>query len=250
MRVLYKFCAKKIRKIIRSIYWLYRLSKSNLGKNVDINFPFKIEGTGELITKDNVRFDDHVHFGLAMESKFEIGENSNFERFSKVIINKGFSVTVGNDFLLGEYSKLFVHSNWVIGNDVKIQCSCSIFSREDKGQGVLTVGDGSRIGDFTIIDLVNDVTIENEVAIGPNCTLYTHDHIYSDISVPAWKGGLKSEPIIIKPKAWVGSNVTILPGVTIGEHAVVAAGAIVTKDVAAYTIVGGIPAKQISKIDI
>lgn len=55
-------------------------------------------------------------------------------------------------------------------------------------------------------------------------------------------------PIVIKRRAWVGANATITPGVTIGENAIVAAGAVVTKDVAANTIVGGIPARVIERI--
>ena len=57
------------------------------------------------------------------------------------------------------------------------------------------------------------------------------------------------KPIIIEDKAWLGSNVTVLPGVRIGEGAVVAAGAVVTKDVASNTVVAGVPAKFIKKID-
>ena len=59
---------------------------------------------------------------------------------------------------------------------------------------------------------------------------------------------MEFRPIHIENKVWLGANVTILPGVTIGEGAIVAAGAVVTKDVAARTIVGGIPAKVIKKI--
>ena len=59
---------------------------------------------------------------------------------------------------------------------------------------------------------------------------------------------MEFRPIRIENKVWLGANVTILPGVTIGEGAIVAAGAVVTKDVAARTIVGGVPAKVIKKI--
>ena len=56
-------------------------------------------------------------------------------------------------------------------------------------------------------------------------------------------------PIVLGKKVWVGSNATILQGVTIGDNAVIAAGAVVTKDVPANTIVGGVPARVIKRID-
>ena len=59
---------------------------------------------------------------------------------------------------------------------------------------------------------------------------------------------LYPKPITIKDNVWIGANVTILPGVTIGENAIIAAGAVVNKDVAANTIVGGVPAKYIKSI--
>ncbi len=65
---------------------------------------------------------------------------------------------------------------------------------------------------------------------------------------PAERRHLDLAPIVIKRRAWVGANATITPGVTIGENAIVAAGAVVTKDVAANTIVGGIPARVIGRI--
>jgi acetyltransferase-like isoleucine patch superfamily enzyme len=65
---------------------------------------------------------------------------------------------------------------------------------------------------------------------------------------PAEIDSLLLNPVIIKRNAWIGAAATILPGVTIGENAVVAAGAVVTKDVAPNTIVGGVPAKFIKSI--
>ena len=66
---------------------------------------------------------------------------------------------------------------------------------------------------------------------------------------PEKRGNLKPAPIIIGKNVWIGANVTVLPGVTIGDGAIIAAGAVVTKDVAANTIVGGVPAKLIKAID-
>jgi acetyltransferase-like isoleucine patch superfamily enzyme len=89
------------------------------------------------------------------------------------------------------------------------------------------------------------ITIEDEVLIGPKVNLITENHPVS----PNERRALITKPIIIKRKAWIGAGATILPGVTIGENAIVAAGAVVSKDVPNNTIVGGIPAKIIKKIE-
>ncbi len=88
------------------------------------------------------------------------------------------------------------------------------------------------------------ITIEDEVLIGPRVNLVTENHPLA----PADRRALLTKPIVVKRKAWIGAAATILPGVTIGENAVVAAGAVVTTDVPANTIVGGIPAKFIKSI--
>ncbi|HWW38520.1 DapH/DapD/GlmU-related protein, partial [Pedobacter sp.] len=66
---------------------------------------------------------------------------------------------------------------------------------------------------------------------------------------PESRGSLMVGRIHIKKNAWIGANVTILPGVTVGENAIIAAGAVVSKDVSDNTVVGGIPAKVIKIID-
>ena len=65
---------------------------------------------------------------------------------------------------------------------------------------------------------------------------------------PARRSGMSARPVHIGKNVWIGANATILPGVTIGDGAIVAAGAVVTKDVAANTIVGGVPAKFIKDV--
>ena len=88
------------------------------------------------------------------------------------------------------------------------------------------------------------ITIEDNVLIGPKVSFITESHPLD----PEQRKGLIGKPIHIKKNAWIGANATILPGVTIGENAIVAAGAVVSKDVPDNTIVGGIPAKFIKNV--
>jgi len=90
------------------------------------------------------------------------------------------------------------------------------------------------------------IYIGDNTLIGHNVVLATINH---DLS-PANRGINLPRPIRIGNNVWIGANATILPGVTIGDNAVIAAGAVVTKDVAANTVVGGVPAKVIRKIDL
>jgi acetyltransferase-like isoleucine patch superfamily enzyme len=89
------------------------------------------------------------------------------------------------------------------------------------------------------------IYIGDDVLIGHNACLLTINHDFD----PDSRADMHPAPIHIENKAWLGSNVTVLPGVTIGEGAIVAAGAVVTKDVEAGTIVGGVPAKFIKNVD-
>ena len=88
------------------------------------------------------------------------------------------------------------------------------------------------------------ITIEDDVQIGPRVNLVTENHPVE----PSRRKDLDLKSILIKRNAWIGAGATILPGVTIGENAIVAAGALVNKDVPDNSIVGGVPAKFIRAI--
>lgn len=95
----------------------------------------------------------------------------------------------------------------------------------------------------TFLDL-GGITIEDDVLIGPKVSIITENHPVN----PNERKMLDLRAVIIKRNAWIGANATILPGLVIGENSVVAAGAVVTKDVPPNTIVAGVPAKIIKKI--
>lgn len=88
------------------------------------------------------------------------------------------------------------------------------------------------------------IYLGDRVLVGQNVVLATLNHGMD----PAHRGDLHPAPIRIGDDVWIGANATVLPGVTIGDGAVVAAGAVVTKDVPAMTVVGGVPARAIKKV--
>ena len=88
------------------------------------------------------------------------------------------------------------------------------------------------------------ITIEDDVFIGPHCVLATEYHPEN----PETRHSLLTKPIVVKRNAWLGANVTVLAGVTIGENAIVAAGSVVTKDVPDNMVVAGSPARMIREI--
>jgi acetyltransferase-like isoleucine patch superfamily enzyme len=88
------------------------------------------------------------------------------------------------------------------------------------------------------------ITIDEGALIGHNVVLATINH---DLN-PDRRQSMSHAPIHIGKNVWIGANAVVLPGVTIGQHSVVAAGAVVTQDVPAYTVVAGVPAKVVKKL--
>ena len=89
------------------------------------------------------------------------------------------------------------------------------------------------------------IQIGNDVLIGPNVVMRTSDHIFDDPELPIRCQGHRSGAIVIADDVWIGANAVILGGISIGPGAVIAAGAVVTRDVKAYAVVGGVPARLI-----
>jgi acetyltransferase-like isoleucine patch superfamily enzyme len=106
----------------------------------------------------------------------------------------------------------------------------------------LKVGKGTVIGHNALLDARMGLTIGSNVNISNEVMIWSLHHDYNDANFAA-----VGEPVIIEDYVWLCSRSVILPGVTIGKGAVVAAGAVVTKNVMPYTVVGGVPAKQIAK---
>lgn len=107
-----------------------------------------------------------------------------------------------------------------------------------------SLGDYSGIGINARIH--GDCTIGDYVMMGPDVVIITRNHAFDRTDIPMMHQGFEEErPVVIGNDVWIGERVTILPGVHVGEGAILAAGSIITKDVPDYAIVAGVPAKII-----
>jgi len=114
-----------------------------------------------------------------------------------------------------------------------------IHVRNPKG---IRIAEGCSIGTRVLLDGRKGLTIGKSVVLGYESVIWTLNHDYNDIHF-----NTKGAPVRIDDYAWICSRSIIMPGVTVGEGAVVASGAVVTKDVPPYSIVAGIPAKVIGQ---
>lgn len=138
-----------------------------------------------------------------------------------------------------------------------LRAICGKLIFEKSGENI-SVGRNSRINSKIVIgnksgigekcSIYGKCVIGDNVLMGPECIIYTKNHKYIDKSRLIIDQGVTcEEPVYIGNDVWIGCRVIFLPGVRIGDGAVIAAGSIVTKDVPSYTVVGGNPAKYIKK---
>lgn len=161
----------------------------------------------------NELFQDAIRIGMELNTKYHTPEEL------REIMGRLTGKKIDESFRLFPPFYTDFGKNITIGKDVFINSCCHF-----QDQGGITIGDGTMIGHSVVLATINH-------DLEPEKMRKNH---YA--------------PITIGRNVWIGSNVTILPGITVGDWAVVAAGAVVTKDVPPLTVVGGVPAKVIKKI--
>lgn len=117
-----------------------------------------------------------------------------------------------------------------------VMIRASSYYGKDFGVG-LTIGEHSSIGPYGYIGCSGRITIGKNVMFGPKCSLFAENHVFSDTESTIKSQGVSQKGITVEDDCWIGSNVTILDGVTIGRGSVIGAGTLVTKDIPAGSIV-------------
>jgi acetyltransferase-like isoleucine patch superfamily enzyme len=130
-------------------------------------------------------------------------------------------------------------NKFTLGNYATIEDFCTI----NNGVGDVIIGNRSLIGMSNVV--IGPVTIGNNVILAQNIVVSGLNHQYRDINVPILDQPILVSPIIIEDDCWIAANAVITAGVTIGKHSVVAAAAVITKNIPPYSIAAGNPAKVI-----
>lgn len=118
------------------------------------------------------------------------------------------------------------------------------------GAKKLVIGDDVRVGEKSYLNASGGITIGNNVKMGPQVFIWSQNHNYYAPTALPYDGTNISRPVIIGNNVWIGAKVCIIPGVKVGEGAVIAMGSVVTKEVPACAVVGGNPAKILKYRDI
>ncbi len=130
---------------------------------------------------------------------------------------------------------------FVLGDNSTIEDFCTI----NNGMGGVVIGNRSRIGISSV--LIGPVTIGNHVILAQNIVMSGLNHGYEDINTPINLQKCTTKEIVIEDETWIGANAVVTAGVHIGKHCVIAAGSVVTKDIPAYSVVVGNPARVIKR---
>lgn len=141
---------------------------------------------------------------------------------TRAILFKPFFKSMGRNVVIMDHCRFYSPKGIEIGNNVFINNLCRI-----SGPGGVSIG--------------------NDVSFGPNVNIYSSTHNFSRTDLPINQQGMTTHPVSIGDDVWLGANCVILAGVSIGKGAVIGANAVVTKDVAAYAIVGGVPAVELKR---
>lgn len=166
-----------------------------------------------------------------------------------VTIEHAYMVEAGSNLILEDFVYINALSekgirfgrNVTIGRGTSITCTGII---ANKGVG-LSIGNNSAIGSNSYIGARGELQIGNDVIMGPMVTIFSENHNYESMNTPIRKQGESRKGISIEDDCWIGAGSTILDGVTVGQGSVIAAGSVVTRDVEAYSVVAGVPARLI-----
>lgn len=186
-------------------------------------------------------------------SLFNIGNRLISKLQSKVIVyksknKKAKNVHIGNHCLIKYPETISFGNNVSMGHNVEM-FPLITYNGEEYSPNII-IGNNVIIGDYNRFACKDNITIEDDVLFAAYVHITDHSHEYRDPFLSIIEQGVSEKgPIRIGKGSWIGLRCSILSGVSIGEHCVIGAGSVVTKDIPSYSIAVGVPAKVIKKYD-
>jgi acetyltransferase-like isoleucine patch superfamily enzyme len=167
-------------------------------------------------------------------------------RFAKLLI-KAQDIELGENVYIGKCVNIQVHKQGqlIIENNVTILDYTNIFVHSN---AFMKIGDSTFISHHCEFASSQSISIGKECAFAAYCTMIDTDKDYTDYTTPMPLRKAKTNPIILEDNIWLAYKVTVLKGVQIGRNCVVAANAVVNKNIPAYTVAAGVPAKVIKHL--
>lgn len=195
----------------------------------------------------------YVFVIVIFSSVFNIGDRLISKLQSKAIVYRSKNRKAKNVYM-GNYCSINFPETIAFGNNVSIGHNVEMFPLityhgEEYSPNII-IGNNVIIGDYNRFACKDNITIEDDVLFAAYVHITDHSHEYRDPSLSIIEQGVfEKGPIRIGKGSWIGLRCSILSGVTIGEHCVIGAGSIVTKDIPSYSIAVGTPARVIKKYD-
>lgn len=219
--------AKSMERVVKAYFGLKKIKKDS---SVDLEYAQYL--------KENLTLRER----LAMYDRFKCGETP-FDSLMRRIILRSLITKCGNDISVSSFVT-FTHPERIEINDgVFIGQYSMLQGRHD---GYCSIGRKVWIGPYAYFD-ARALIIEDNVGIGPGTKILGSAHTGIPEDIPIIQTDLIIKPVRICQGSDIGVNAVILPGITVGEGAIVGAGAVVTKDVKPNTVVAGVPAKVLKK---
>lgn len=124
-----------------------------------------------------------------------------------------------------------------------------VYNFRDLPHAFIRIGRDSLIGEYNVLRGQGGISIGDRVYTAPNVQILAVNHVFDDPARPMIEQGITAQGIVVEDDVWVGAGAIITDGVRVGKGAVVAAGAVVTEDAPPHTVVGGVPAKVLKRIE-
>jgi acetyltransferase-like isoleucine patch superfamily enzyme len=179
-------------------------------------------------------------------ARVSIGRNFKTDSIPKILVDSQAHVHIGDNVEFRRNVEIRAHGSSTISvhNNTRIDRGVRLLAAN---AAVIEIKSGARIGLYTVLNGGDSITIGHKALVSGFVYLQTSMHGYKSKEQAVQDQGYDHAPVVLEDDAWLGTHVVVLPGVTIGKGAVIGSNAVVTKNIPAYQVAAGVPAKIVKE---